>query len=52
MASIHPSMPESNENNNYNGVLSIEFEGIEDPLTGIEIGFENLKSYVEQVFKD
>jgi len=40
------------KNNNYNGVLSIEFEGIEDPLTGIEIGFENLKSYVEQVFKD
>lgn len=29
----------------YQGGLSIEFEGIEEPLTGIEIGFENLRRY-------
>ncbi|GMQ58424.1 sugar phosphate isomerase/epimerase [Vallitalea sediminicola] len=32
---------------NYEGVLSIEFEGLEDPLTGIEIGLENLRNYIE-----
>lgn len=32
----------------YNGVLSIEFEGIEEPLKGIAIGFENLKRYVRE----
>ncbi|MEZ4712490.1 MAG: sugar phosphate isomerase/epimerase family protein [Caldilineaceae bacterium] len=30
----------------YNGVLSIEYEGIEDVLTGIEIGHENLRRMV------
>lgn len=38
------------KNAGYDGVLSIEFEGLEDPITGIEIGFENLKSYVAEVF--
>lgn len=35
---------------NYSGVLSIEFEGMEDPLTGISIGLENLKRYVASVY--
>jgi sugar phosphate isomerase/epimerase len=35
---------------NYNGILSIEFEGIEDPLAGISIGFENLKKYIGRVY--
>lgn len=30
----------------YDGVLSIEFEGIEDPLTGISIGRENLSRFL------
>lgn len=32
----------------YNGVLSIEFEGLEDPLKGLAIGLENLKRYVRE----
>ena len=27
----------------YNGWLSIEFEGSEDPMYGIRVGFDNLK---------
>jgi len=38
------------KNNSYNGVLSIEFEGIEEPLTGISIGLANLRRYVAQVY--
>ncbi len=34
----------------YDGVLSIEFEGMEEPLKGIEIGLENLRRYVAQVY--
>jgi sugar phosphate isomerase/epimerase len=30
----------------YNGNVSIEFEGMEDPLIGISIGLENLKAYL------
>ena len=30
----------------YNGNISIEFEGMEDPLLGIAVGFENLKAYL------
>lgn len=33
----------------YDGVLSIEFEGLEDPIEGISIGLENLRRYVEMV---
>lgn len=33
----------------YDGVLSIEFEGMEDVLTGIAIGLENLRRYVAMV---
>ena len=33
----------------YDGVLSIEFEGIEDPILGISIGAENLKRYLNEV---
>ncbi|OGO90784.1 MAG: hypothetical protein A2Y17_03320 [Clostridiales bacterium GWF2_38_85] len=29
----------------YNGYLAIEFEGMEDPLRGISVGFNNLKRY-------
>ena len=32
----------------YDGVLSIEFEGLEDPIRGLEIGLENLRRYVDQ----
>jgi sugar phosphate isomerase/epimerase len=31
---------------NYDGVLSIEFEGIEEPLKGIKIGLDNLRRFV------
>ena len=34
-------------NKGYNGVLSVEFEGMEDVLTGIEIGQENLRRFVK-----
>ncbi len=33
----------------YKGVLSIEFEGMEDVLTGIRIGLENLRRFVALV---
>lgn len=29
----------------YNNCISIEFEGLEDPITGIRIGLDNLKEY-------
>lgn len=32
----------------YDGVLSVEFEGMEDPLVGIRIGQANLRRLVEQ----
>ena len=38
------------KNAKYSGVLSIEFEGIEDPLKAIPIGLENLKHYVASVY--
>ena len=31
----------------FDGVLAIEFEGMEDPLTGIELGRENLRKLVD-----
>lgn len=34
----------------YDGVLSVEFEGIEDPLEGIAIGLENLRRFVADVY--
>lgn len=39
------------KNHGYDGVLSIEFEGMEDPLKGIPIGLENLKRYVAAVYE-
>ena len=30
----------------YDGVLSIEFEGLEHPIDGVRIGFDNLKRYL------
>ncbi|MFO7535782.1 MAG: sugar phosphate isomerase/epimerase family protein [Kiritimatiellia bacterium] len=32
----------------YDGVLSIEFEGMEDPLKGLAVGLENLRRYVAE----
>lgn len=34
----------------YDGVLSIEFEGLEDPIQGIAIGQENLRRYVAEAY--
>lgn len=31
----------------YDGYLSIEFEGLEDNITGIRLGLENLKKYIK-----
>ncbi|WFR60262.1 sugar phosphate isomerase/epimerase [Anaerocolumna sp. AGMB13025] len=36
------------KNVNYNGYIAIEFEGMEDTLQGITIGFNNLKQYVKE----
>ena len=33
----------------YDGVLSIEFEGLEDPIEGMAIGLANLRRYVAEV---
>ncbi len=33
----------------YDGVLSIEFEGMEDPLRGIAIGHDNLRRYLAMI---
>ncbi len=32
----------------YDGVLSIEFEGMEDPIKGMTVGLENLRRYVAE----
>ncbi len=34
----------------YDGVLSIEYEGLEDVLTAIETSHENLKSYISEIY--
>lgn len=33
----------------FQGVLSIEFEGLEEPINGISLGLANLRRYTEQV---
>jgi sugar phosphate isomerase/epimerase len=33
----------------YDGVISIEFEGLEDPIDGIAMGAENLRRFVRQL---
>lgn len=38
------------KNANYSGVLSIEFEGMEDPLQAIPMGLENLRRYVASIY--
>ena len=38
------------KNTGYDGVLSIEFEGMEDVLLGIEVSLENLRRYVKQIY--
>ncbi len=34
----------------YNGWISIEFEGLEDPCEAVALGLENLKRYVSEVY--
>jgi sugar phosphate isomerase/epimerase len=34
------------KNTGYNGYVSIEFEGIENPMMGISIGLKNLRNYI------
>ncbi|MFW6006719.1 MAG: sugar phosphate isomerase/epimerase family protein [Halanaerobiales bacterium] len=34
---------------NYNSYLSIEFEGMEAPLTGVKVGLENLKKMLSKI---
>ena len=34
----------------YDGYLAIEFEGMEDCMMGIQIGLNNLKKYVAEVY--
>lgn len=38
------------KNGGYDGILSIEFEGMEEPLTGISLGLENLRRFVDDIF--
>ncbi len=33
----------------YDGVVSLEFEGMEDPIAGIRIGFDNLKRFWNEI---
>jgi len=33
----------------YEGTISIEFEGLEDPITGISIGLNNLRQFLEML---
>ena len=35
----------------YDGVLSIEFEGMEDVLKGIELGQQNLRRFVSEIYE-
>jgi sugar phosphate isomerase/epimerase len=37
------------KNSDYEGSISIEFEGMEDPLTGIRIGLQNLRCFWENI---
>lgn len=34
------------KNAGYDGTVSIEFEGMEDPITGITVGLQNLRNYI------
>ena len=36
-------------NAGFSGVLSIEFEGMEETLTGISLSLENLRRYVKEL---
>lgn len=37
------------KDNGYNGFVSVEFEGLEDCIDGISIGYENLKSMISSL---
>jgi len=37
------------KNSGYDGILSIEFEGMEDPLLGIRVGLQNLRKYISML---
>jgi sugar phosphate isomerase/epimerase len=34
------------KNSGYDGMVTIEFEGMEDPIKGISVSLENLKVYL------
>lgn len=36
------------KDSHYTGYLAIEFEGMEDPITGVRLGYENLKKMIEE----
>lgn len=36
------------KNANYDGYIAIEFEGMEDTLSGIQIGLDNLRRYIKE----
>jgi len=36
-------------NAGYNGYVSLEFEGMEDPILGVSVGFKNLQQYIRQL---
>lgn len=38
------------KNSGYDGTISIEFEGLEDSITGVGIGKTNLSRYIKEVF--
>ncbi|MGI6706783.1 MAG: sugar phosphate isomerase/epimerase family protein [Clostridia bacterium] len=40
------------KNGGYGGILSIEFEGMEEPLTGISLGLENLRRFVDDIYSE
>lgn len=36
------------KNANFDGYIAVEFEGMEEPISGITIGFNNLKRYISE----
>ena len=42
----HAYIPILLRKNGYDGFITVEFEGMEDKLKGIELGLENLKRFI------
>lgn len=38
------------KNAGYDGVVALEFEGLEDPLTAVRIGLKNIRRYLERLY--